>query len=91
MREIHFQNTYIKDFKLVRKQGWDLEKIKEVVIQLQTHDVLDSKLRDHALIGEYKGFRECHIFADLVIVYKRDTQILTLYRIGRHQELFKGY
>ena len=59
-----------------------MEKIKEVVIQLQTHDVLDSKLRDHALIGEYKGFRECHIFADLVIVYKRDTQILTLYRIG---------
>lgn len=91
MREIHFQNTYLKDFKLVKKQGWDLEKIKEVVVTLQTCDILEPKLKDHALLGEYKDFRECHIFGDLVIVYKRDKQTLTLYRIGRHQDLFKNY
>lgn len=91
MREIHFENTYIKDFKLVKKQGWNLGKIKSVVIQLQTCEILDERLNDHPLKGEFKGFRECHIFGDLVIVYKRDKEILTLYRIGRHQELFKGY
>lgn len=36
MREIHFENTYIKDFKLVKKQGWNLEKIKNAILQLQT-------------------------------------------------------
>ncbi len=74
MREIHFQNTYIKDFRLVKKQGWDLEKIKSVIIQLQTCEILEPRLRDHALSGEYIGFRECHIFGDLVVVYKRDKE-----------------
>lgn len=91
MREIHFENTYIKDFKLVKKQGWNLEKIKSVVLQLQTCEVLDERLNDHSLKGDFKGFRECHIFGDLVVIYKRDKDILTLYRIGRHQDLFKNY
>ncbi len=91
MREIHFENTYIKDFKLVKKQGWNLEKIKSVVLQLQTCEILDERLNDHSLKGDFKGFRECHIFGDLVVIYKRDKEILTLYRIGRHQDLFKNY
>ncbi|MGX2983575.1 type II toxin-antitoxin system RelE/ParE family toxin [Helicobacter sp. 23-1045] len=91
MREIHFQNTYEKDFKLVKKQGWNLEKIKSVVIQLQTCDILEPQLKDHALLGTYSGYRECHIYGDLVIVYKRDKETLALYRIGRHQDLFKNY
>ncbi|MGX3010019.1 type II toxin-antitoxin system RelE/ParE family toxin [Helicobacter sp. 23-1044] len=91
MREIHFQNTYEKDFKLVKKQGWNLEKIKSVVIQLQTCDILEPQLKDHALLGTYSGYRECHIYGDLVIVYKRDKETLVLYRIGRHQDLFKNY
>ena len=91
MREIHFENTYIKDFKLVKKQGWNLEKIKSVVLQLQTCEILDERLNDHSLKGDFKGFRECHIFGDLVVIYKRDKEILTLYRTGRHQDLCKNY
>ncbi len=91
MREIHFENTYIKDFKLVKKQGWNLEKIKDIILQLQTCEILDERLNDHSLKGDFKGFRECHIFGDLVVIYKRDKEILTLYRIGRHQDLFKNY
>ena len=91
MREIHFENTYIKDFKLVKKQGWNLEKIKNIILQLQTCEILDERLNDHSLKGDFKGFRECHIFGDLVVIYKRDKEILTLYKIGRHQDLFKNY
>lgn len=91
MLKIDFQSTYKKNFKLVKKQGWDLEKVREVVYQLQTCKILDPKLKDHALAGNYKGFRECHIYGDLVIVYQRDDTILKLYKIGRHQDLFKGY
>lgn len=78
MREIHFKNTYIKDFKLVKKQGWNLEKIKDIILQLQTCEILDERLNDHSLKGDFKGFRECHIFGDLVVIYKRDKEILTL-------------
>ena len=91
MRTIDIKSTYRKNLKLVLKQGWDANAIQSVVTQLLNDGILDPKLKDHALAGDYKGFRECHIFGDLVIVYKRDKEILTLYRIGRHQDLFKGY
>ena len=54
-------------------------------------EILRPELKDHALISGFKGFRECHIYADLVVIYKRDDKTLTLYRIGRHQDLFKKY
>ena len=57
MREIHFENTYIKDFKLVKKQGWNLEKIKNTILQLQTCEILDEKLNDHPLKGDYTHAR----------------------------------
>lgn len=91
MRTIDIKSTYRKNLKLVLKQGWDANAIQSVVTQLLNDNILDPKLKDHALVGEFNGFRECHIFGDLVIVYKRDKEILTLYRIGRHQDLFKGY
>lgn len=77
--------------KLVIKQGWDLEAINLVVEQLQNEENLDASLQDHALKGEFVGFRECHIFGDLVIIYRRNETILELFKIGRHQDLFKNY
>ena len=89
--KIDYASTYKKDMRLVIKQGWDLEAVHIVVEQLQTCEILDKRLNDHPLKGDFKGFRECHIYGDLVIVYKRDKENLTLYRIGRHQDLFKNY
>ncbi len=91
MRTIDIKSTYRKNLKLVLKQGWDANAIQSVVTQLLNDDILDPKLKDHALAGEFNGFRECHIYGDLVIVYQRDDTILKLYKIGRHQDLFKGY
>ena len=95
MRNIVIHNNYKKDFKLVKRQisseKWGIEKIREVVLMLQTQDILPQSLNDHNLWGEYQGFRECHIYGDLVIVYKRDDKELYLRRIGRHQDLFKNY
>ncbi len=65
MRTIAIKNTYKKCLKLVLKQGWDIDAIESVVSQLLNDDILDPKLRDHALLGEYKDFRECHIYGDL--------------------------
>lgn len=95
MREIVTYKGYRKDMKLVKKQisstGWDLEKIDEVISLLQTSEILPTHLQDHALLGIYKDFRECHIYADLVVIYTRSDTELHLRRIGRHQDLFKDY
>ena len=93
MRKILYYNNYKKDLKLVKKQstskGWDLNKIDEAVLHLQGSDILPKELLDHALQGDYKVFREIHIYSDLVIVYNRNDKELHLRRIGR--DLFKGY
>ena len=84
MREIDVRSSFKQDYKNVKKQNWDTEKINKVITELQISEILRSELKDHALIGGFKGFRECHIYADLVVIYKRDDKTLTLYRIGRH-------
>ena len=38
---------------------------KDIIWQLVNNEELASKYKDHALIGSYKGFRECHIELDL--------------------------
>ncbi|WP_348518915.1 type II toxin-antitoxin system YafQ family toxin [Campylobacter sp. CCS1377] len=91
MRNQVFQNNFIKDLKLVRKQNWNIEAIKQCIEDLAKLDILPQKYKDHALKGDLKDFRECHIFGDLIIIYQRDEENLILYRIGRHQDLFKGY
>lgn len=78
MRAIDIKTTYRKCLKLVLKQGWDADSIQSVVTQLLNDDILDPRLQDHALAGDFKGYRECHIYGDLVIIYRRDETTLTL-------------
>lgn len=91
MRKQVFQNAFKRDLKLVRKQSWDIKAIQKCVEDLAILDILPKKYEDHPLKGDLKGFRECHIFGDLVIIYKRNNKEINYYRIGRHQDLFKKY
>jgi len=51
---------------------------------------LPEKYRDHALLGDYVGMRECHIKPDTLLVYSIEHTDQTLYleRIGSYSELF---
>ena len=49
---------------------------------------MPERLRDHALIGEWKDHRDCHIRPDLVLIYRKpDDLSLELVRLGSHSEL----
>ena len=51
---------------------------------------LEAKFRDHALSGEWSGYRECHIRPDLLLIYRKlDEEILQLARLGSHSEMFR--
>ncbi len=51
--------------------------------------MLPTHYRDHALSGDWNGFRECHIKPDLLLIYKKpDEEFLQLARLGSHSELF---
>ena len=79
------------DLKLLLKQHKNVNLLQDVVNTLLRGDVLDSKYRDHALVGKWQGFRECHISPDWLLIYlKNENQlILTLTRTGSHSNLLK--
>lgn len=89
--ELDFTSKFKKDVKLLKKQGKNIEKLYEIINILACWEELDAKYRDHNLIGNYKGYRECHIEPDWLLIYKimENILILTLSRTGSHSELFK--
>lgn len=79
-----------KDLKRIRKRGLDLNSLKFILDTLQKQEALPLKYRDHALVGDYRGFRECHIEPDWLLIYtiSNEKLILTAARTGSHSDLF---
>lgn len=84
-------NQFRKDLKLARKRGLPLERLSTVVQTLAMGLPLEDKYRDHALTGNYRSFRECHIEPDWLLVYRVDADDLELFlfRTGTHADLFR--
>ena len=90
MLTIKYQAAFKKDYKRIKKRGYDTRLLEAVVECLATGQTLSREYRDHELSGDYKGCRECHIAPDWLLVYEvveRDL-ILYLMRTGTHSDLF---
>ena len=83
-------NHYRKQVRLVHKQGKNLSKLMEIVALLANGKPLPPKYRDHKLVGNFGGARECHIEPDWLLIYRIDNNnlILELLETGSHSELF---
>lgn len=90
MLEIVPSNQFKKDLKLAKKRGYKIEHLRDVVNTLAREQKLDEKYRDHGLTGNYKGFRECHVEPDWLLIYRisQDALELFLFRTGTHSDLF---
>lgn len=86
---IRVTNQFKKDFKKIRKQGKDVQKIIRVVGLLRQGRTLAKKYRDHQLTGQYNMFRDCHIEPDWLLFYYVTDDELWLVRTGSHAELFR--
>jgi mRNA interferase YafQ len=66
-----------------------LDTLLVAVVSLPVEDsVLPEKFHDHALGGEWKDHRDCHIKPDLVLIYRLpDEETIELVRLGSHSEL----
>ncbi len=85
MRKIKATRTFNKDFK----QAGFSPALIEALYCLVKNQPLPEKYRDHALTGNLKGFRDCHIKPDLVLIYKiSDDDTLELYQLNSHAEVF---
>jgi len=52
-------------------------------------ETLDPIHREHKLIGDWKGRRECHIESDWLLIYKDDPDRIIFERTGTHADIFK--
>ena len=90
-----YRKRYAKRFKTsirkILKSGHCKQEEIDIIIEIiASGKTLDRKYRDHALTGEYRGYRECHIKPDMLLIYKieKDILILVLADIGSHANLF---
>ena len=83
-------NRFLKDYKLMEKRKMDIALIDEVISKLAKGIPLPSANRDHALTGNYKGHRECHVQPDWLLIYRieKAVLVLSLTRTGSHSDLY---
>lgn len=89
MHDLEYSSQFKKDFKkIIRLSIDDVVEVGGLISRLQCGDPLDVRHRDHPLVGNWNGFRECHIKPDLLLIYRVSDGVLQLARIGTHSDLF---
>jgi mRNA interferase YafQ len=88
--KIEYTGKIKKDIKLALKRNLDIELFKKVVEILEKEGKLPVTYRPHTLKGNYKGFWECHIQPDWLLIWKQNDEIklISLTRTGTHSDLF---
>ena len=90
MLTIKYHTMFKKDFKRIKKRGYDISRLEKIVELLANEVPLPEQFKDHNLSGNYTGFRECHIAPDWLLIYqvKNNELVLVLSRTGSHSDLF---
>jgi mRNA interferase YafQ len=80
--------SFKKAFKKLSEN--DQDAVFSVIETLALGESLERHMHDHALIGNFKGCRECHVKPDLLLIYRINDEVLelTLIEVGKHSELF---
>ena len=76
------------------KQGKDITMLDDVIMELAVPNQLPENYQDHPLKGDYKGYRDCHIEPDWILIYGYETldngeRQLLLVRTGSHSDIFE--
>jgi len=89
MLQPSYTKQFEKDWKRLQKRGKSKEKLKKVLGLLINEEQLPQTCKDHRLIGNFKGRRECHIEPDWLLIYKITEAIIIFERTGSHADLFR--
>lgn len=91
MLKVVYSSRFKRDYKRMVKRGCNEEDFRVVLNYLMKRESLPAKYRDHVLSGDFKGFRECHINPDWLLIYdvKDEELILVLVCTGTHSDLFR--
>lgn len=83
-------SQFKRDYKLAIKRGLNIALLKDTIRIIAAGQPLPEEYEDHPLNGNWKGFRECHIQPDWLLIYSinKNVLVLTLSRTGTHSDLF---
>lgn len=87
---VKLTTQFKKDYKLAMRRGLDIGLLDSVIADLAMEVPLPDRNSDHALSGNWVGYRECHVLPDWLLIYRieDDVLVLTLSRTGSHSDLF---
>jgi mRNA interferase YafQ len=93
MGTIERSSAFKRDYKRANatpRHNKDLElRVSTIVALLLSDQSLPRNCRDRALSGDWVGYRECHVKADLLLIYRKpNAETPRLARLGSHSELF---
>ena len=83
-----YTKQFFKDVKRSQRRDKNLDKFKIIVRSLLAGDALDTIHRDHRLVGNFVGRRECHIESDWLLIYRIEPDKIIFERMGTHSDLF---
>jgi len=89
MKAIRRTSQFKRDVRRLQRQGKDVAELKKVVQDLVEEQDLPAEYRDHVLVGQYKGTRECHLEPDWLLIYESAESEIVLIRTGSHSDLFR--
>lgn len=93
-RASDYTKEFLKDWHRLSQSGrYDMNRLKEVMLMLVTNDApLPAEWLDHALKGDWDGYRECHVGGDFLLIYRLNDSgkygLVVFTRAGTHSELF---
>lgn len=90
MLHVEYTTKFKRDLKLCKRRHKNLKALQRVMKHIEAEEALPAKVKDHALSGNWSGFRELHIEPDWLLIYKlipkKNTVIFV--RSGTHSDLF---
>ncbi len=89
MKVLRQEESFKKDLKAIKKRKYPIDKMEIILSLLIKGDSLPGKYKDHALIGNWKNYRECHIRPNWLLIYRESETEIILVATGTHDELFK--
>lgn len=89
-KPIHWTTPFKKDYKREKRKNPNIDSLlMPLLVKLVNNEPLEERYHDHFLTGDKKGYKDCHIKPDLVLIYQKpDLETLVLLRLGSHSEIF---
>jgi mRNA interferase YafQ len=95
MLEIKIEKSFKKDIARDKKSGLydseDFELLKSTINDLQNKKEINEQFKRHPLKGNMKDFESIHLKGDWLLIFKVDTEFLTLVMLGKHTQVYKKF